>query len=142
MCNLLIIPVLCLLLFFLVGAGVSVWRSLSHVTHHGHHHHLHELTVFIMSTTFFLPVTTFFLPANALIFLPFSLCLSLIMLLLHLGHHIHLHYFQHVTHTSEVSILCFLWLAPWWIPVWRTCWFASDDCAAAIASQLREGVPC
>ena len=43
---------------------------------------------------------------------------------------------------SEVSILCFLQLAPWQIPVWRTCWFVSDDCAAAIASQLREGVLC
>ena len=42
----------------------------------------------------------------------------------------------------EVSILCFLQLAPWRIPVWRTRWFTSDDCAAAIASQLREGVPC
>ena len=103
MCNQLIIPVVCLLLFFLiiavVGAGVSVWRSLPNVTHHGHHHHPHELTVFIMSATFFLPATMFFLPANALIFLPFSLCFSLIMSLLHLGHHIHLHYFQHVTHT-------------------------------------------
>ena len=41
----------------------------------------------------------------------------------------------------EVSILCFLQLALWRIPVWRTCWFANDDCAAVIASQLREGVP-
>ena len=103
MCNLLIIPVVCLLLFFLiiavVDADVSVWRSLPHVTHHGHHHHPHELTVFITLATFFLPVTTFFFPMNALIFSPFSLCLSLIMLLLLLGHHIHLHDFQHVPHT-------------------------------------------
>ena len=42
----------------------------------------------------------------------------------------------------EVSILCFLRVAPWRIPVWRTRWFASEDCAAAIASQLREVVPC
>ena len=42
----------------------------------------------------------------------------------------------------EVSILCFLHVAPWRIPVWRTHWFISEDCAAAIASQLREGVPC
>ena len=87
------------LIITVVSAGVSVWQSLSHVTHHGHHHHLHELTVFITSTMFFLPVTMFFLPANALIFSPFSLCFFLIMLLLHLGHHIHLHYFPHVTHT-------------------------------------------
>ena len=103
MCNLLIIPVLCLLLFFfiitVVGAGVSVWRSLPHVSHHGHHHHLHELTVFITSTSFFVPVTTFFLSTNLLIFSLFSLGLSLIVSLLHLGHQIHLHYFQYVTHT-------------------------------------------
>ena len=54
------------LIITVVGAGVSVWQSLPHVTHHGHHHHLHELTVFIMSTSFFLPATTFFLPANSL----------------------------------------------------------------------------
>ena len=87
------------LIIAVVGAGVSAWRSLAHVTHHGHHHHLHELAVFITLALFILPVTTFFLPANTLIFLPFSLCFSLIMLLLHLGHHIRLHYFQHVTHT-------------------------------------------
>ena len=83
----------------IVGVGISVWRRLPHVTHHGHHHHPHELTVFIMSTLFFLPATTFFLPTNSLILLPFSLGFSLIMMLLHLGHHIHLHYFQHVTHS-------------------------------------------
>ena len=95
---------LSLLIITIFGAGVSVSvrRRIPHVTHHGHHHHPHELTVFIASTSFFLPATTFFLSANSLILSPFSLRLSLIMTLLHLGHHIHLHYFQHVTH-SRVS---------------------------------------
>ena len=87
------------LIIAVVGAGVSVRGSLPHVTHHGHHHHLHELTVFVMSATLFLSATTFFFPADVLIFLLFLLCLSLIVSLLHLGQHIHLHYFQHVTHT-------------------------------------------
>ena len=39
------------------------------------------------------------LSTNSLILSPFSLGFSLIVTLLHLGHHIHLHYFQHVTHS-------------------------------------------
>ena len=42
----------------------------------------------------------------------------------------------------EDSTLCFLSVAPCRMPVWRTRWFVNEDCAAAMASRLRDGVPC